>query len=397
MQLSWDSWETVCAVCASGDYRGDLALHQYTRESGSGAFDSGLERQRLCSACYGLIRSALNAGTKRVRTDEQFPGMPARRASRLQADGCPVCWIPLDGDRFAAELLPGGSLFTAPIIRIGDRPARYSLCQGCLRWVRDVVDEESIGRWSRRRTAMEDGPPPTTPVHCFAIGFPAAEQKILRDTLTSLGHSCAKSTFLTADVGAGEALFLYADARTVAHTLSLGTLARTVVVTSIGNIEMALGLMRRGASDLLVSPLSRQQIIGALDRLSDPEAFAGRDAETGLPSYRPEPRFGLPCHLVAIEAPEEVRGLDAFLVLRRFLRGYDRIGLDSGSLLPVSVFCPAEHLPRVMGRMQGVLGDGFELRVLASIETAERNPEAAPQLSAPADHAAAESWLRKAS
>jgi hypothetical protein len=88
----------------------------------------------------------------------------------------------------------------------------------------------------------------------------------------------------------------------------------------------------------------------------------------------------MPCHLVAVEPPEGVAGLEVFLTLRRFLRGFDRVGLDSGPLVPVALYCPEDNLERVMGRIKGVLGEGFQVRLLATVTGAirlEDDPEIA--------------------
>jgi hypothetical protein len=91
---------------------------------------------------------------------------------------------------------------------------------------------------------------------------------------------------------------------------------------------------------------------------------SGRNEATGLPSYWMRPRFGLPCHLVEVVPPAGEGSLDVFLVLRRFLRGYDRVGIADDGSLPAILYCSDEHIDGVVRRMRRLLGVGYQVRVL---------------------------------
>ncbi|MGE5596458.1 MAG: hypothetical protein ACM3S1_10555, partial [Hyphomicrobiales bacterium] len=55
--------------------------------------------------------------------------------------------------------------------------------------------------------------------------------------------------------------------------------------------------------------------------------------------------------------------LDTFLVLRRFLRGYDRVGVASDGTLPAMIYCRAEHIDGVVQRMRTLLGPSAEVAI----------------------------------
>jgi hypothetical protein len=373
-----EDWDTLCAICASADYRGDLRLRHVEHGPGGSIDIDDLENVCLCNSCFGYLRSALRTATQRDGSLEHWPTLPLRHSSTPADGDCEICCKALAPSWVMVELASGTRVFTAPLLRLGERPQKARTCESCLRWFRGVIDEESVGRWTSRRGVSVDRPGgrQQRALHCHGVGLLPRDEAALRDTLQDLGHSYR-------DTGSAQGenpdiVIIAADAFHEGATTEFTPeiLERTVVVASEGRAEAALEFMRAGARDLLVSPLSRQQVMGALDRLADPDAFAGRDAATGLPSYRPEPRFGLPCHLLAVEPPDETDPLDIFLTLRRFLRGYDRVGLDGDSLVPLIVYCPDDDLARVLERIQGVLGDDVPVRLLASINGAvEPDPE----------------------
>lgn len=365
MPATVTDWETLCAICASANYRGDLLFRQVDEAPGTASDSRDLERTRLCVSCFGLLRSTLAAGVSREGNIDHLPSLPPRHRATTAGPGCHVCWEPPGQPWFIAELWSGSHPPTGPSQQAGERLQRTRMCVTCISWFRDVIDEESVARWTHRRRADVDQlhAQPQRPWVCEGTGLRPQDEEILKQTVSDLGHVYRDAGSDPAT--APDVVFVGAGAFAATTTLADGPLM--VVISPPNETTAAVGLMLAGASDLLVSPLSRPQVIGALDRLSDPDAFAGRDPETGLPSYRPEPRFGLPCHLVGIEPPEDVAGLDVYVTLRRFLRGYDRVGLDSGTLVPVVIYCPEANVERVIGRMKAVLGEGYDFSLLATM------------------------------
>lgn len=128
--------------------------------------------------------------------------------------------------------------------------------------------------------------------------------------------------------------------------------------------------MRAGAADILASPLSPQQISGAFDRVYDAAMPRDRDTATGLRIFRREhfgPRYDLPCFPVtlALRPKDDVPAL--ILLLRRFLRGYDRLGIDQEGRLIALLYVAPENAATVVNRMSKVLGKRVVLMPVESI------------------------------
>ena len=76
-------------------------------------------------------------------------------------------------------------------------------------------------------------------------------------------------------------------------------------------------------------------------------------------------RYNLPCFPISLilRPGDDVPSL--ILLLRRFLRGYDRIGVDERGRLMALVYVPLEHADGVLGRMGKVLGERVRLEIAA--------------------------------
>lgn len=120
-------------------------------------------------------------------------------------------------------------------------------------------------------------------------------------------------------------------------------------------MEDAIDALKLGAGDLLASPLSPQQVVGAMERLSETGALRERTKATGLPIYRADDRTGGNLLTVKLGTGDELSL--AALTLRRFLRGYDRVGEDGTGNLAALVYCPPEDMPAVVGRIEVVMGE----------------------------------------
>jgi hypothetical protein len=188
-----------------------------------------------------------------------------------------------------------------------------------------------------------------------------ADANVLVQTVETMGNNVA----FVAPNGArlegfdARVLFLGAGGRFSATSILGAMLAdqrrRVVVVARPDALDDAFGALRLGAGDLLASPLSPQQISGAFERLAGPPPQ--RDVATGLPSYGEdtEPRFGQPCNLLYVKPGHSESVEMAAFLLRRFLRGYDRVGLHPSGCLELRVYCPPEHVPAVRARLRLVV------------------------------------------
>ena len=124
---------------------------------------------------------------------------------------------------------------------------------------------------------------------------------------------------------------------------------------------------------MLVSPLTPQQVAGAFDRLGDPSWDSERDPILGLPLVAGgEARHGFPCHRIAVTPVASDDPWEVALLLRRALRGYDRLGADADGGLAVLLYCRDEHLGRTLARLETVLAGRVRLAAVASQRAAEQ-------------------------
>ena len=125
--------------------------------------------------------------------------------------------------------------------------------------------------------------------------------------------------------------------------------------------------MRLGAGDLLVAPLSPQQVTGAFDRIGNPGS-ASRDPATGLRLLGgpTDSRFGYAGNAIRVRPAHLEELLPTVLLLRRYLRGYDSVGLDGNGGAVGVVYCPVDHVQAVMKRMPLFLGDKGKIEIIAN-------------------------------
>lgn len=365
-----EEWDGYCAICASRDHCGDLRVHRLAPDA-----DDGLESVRLCTPCFAFVVESL-AGA--VTRPESAPGglhLPDRHTAGLPDGGCEVCHASLRVQpAFLLSLIPAvESPGPGPLLRFIGHPIEHRACGSCLDWFRDVIDQESACRWANRRRG--DVTPGDTPAgaryRVASEGLDDRDAALVRDVVKDLGyvalprpggHGIFARDEVVYFVGAGED----GAATRFTEALPITERVRVIVVAGAAHIADATAALRAGAADLLATPLSRQQITGAFDRLADQFAVTGRDESTGLAVYWLKPRFGLPCFELEVRPPAGNDPLETFLVLRRFLRGYDRIGVTSGGTLPAIVYCGAEHIAGVVTRMHRLLGEGYRIAITGS-------------------------------
>lgn len=374
-----ETWDGYCAICASRDHCGDLRVRQL-----SPGAENRLERVRLCTPCFAFVVESLRAAVSRTESAAGDLHLPDRHTAERPDGGCEVCHANLQiQPAFALSLEPAvESPGPGPLLRFIGHPAEHRACGSCLDWFRDIVDQESASRWAnRRRSDLTPGAAPTgSRFRVTSEGLDERDAALLRDVVKDLGYVALpivqRDGIFPRDeivyfVGAGP----NGDATHFTESLPITERVRVVVVAAAAHLADATAALRAGAADLLATPLSRQQITGAFDRLADPFAVTGRDESTGLPVYWLKPRFGLPCFELEVQPLTGDEPLETFLVLRRFLRGYDRIGVTSGGALPAIIYCGAEHIAGVVTRMHRLLGEGYRIAITGSaLAGAEEQP-----------------------
>ncbi|MCC6388538.1 MAG: hypothetical protein IT302_14280 [Dehalococcoidia bacterium] len=331
-------WPEFCAVCAARDAGGELRIRGAQGIS---------ERTCLCTVCFGFLSDAL-------------------RAAASGGGDCSLCGEA--AGEHSLTLVPAGE--SGPGWR---PPAGYRLCAACLGWTVDLLDGESLARWTRRPEG--DGPGGEWP-HQQIAGI-AVRGLDARDAVAAArAASVLSRPFLSGDEAEAvneRVVSLVRATVSRAATAFLAGLpeARRAQVAVVGgpglegDVAAALAL---GAGEVLSSPLSCQQVLGAAGRLAAGGA-GQRDAATGLPVYAVEARFGLSCYGLRIESREPV--LETAFALRRFLRGYDAVGGDGNGHALALVYCTPDELDAVLRRVGRLLGEGATVNITGFAEAPE--------------------------
>jgi hypothetical protein len=193
----------------------------------------------------------------------------------------------------------------------------------------------------------------------------AEDIEVLRGTTEAMGKRFRHLVLAEARrfiAGRDDVLFIgsRADGRAAAllSTLPAATVARSIIVARTDSLSDLRSCLQMGAGDFVVSPLAAHQVAGAFDRIAGGPPV--RDESTGLPLVAPgEPRFGLAAHLVQIELTPAADMLAVAWLLRRFLRGYDAVGVGESGELRAVIYCGPERVPAVLRRLAKLLPAGI--------------------------------------
>lgn len=358
-------WNGYCSLCATRESGGEVRFGPVVTAGGEGG-----PVLALCSPCYAFATAALEMAARREGAVEAWPGLPERLALP-GAGGCDLCGGPASEDLAPIVATPFGA--------VGGRPvgARYQSCLSCRGWFQELLNEESLARMGRRNESGDKQPPPGSTLRAFGVGLAFEDDEVVRQAMVAMGQVYSTSSPREAPYAAGDPhalLFVGAgasvDAAAVIESIPRADRGRIIVVARQGQAFAAMEALRRGGGDLLASPLSRWQVAGALHRLDDREAVIGRDSVTGLPVYRAVARFGFPCHVLAVRPGPGIPSVDVFLSLRRFLRGYDRIGMNTDGTLPVHLYCEDAGVQRVVQRLGMLLGCACAITVCERVAPA---------------------------
>ena len=343
------NWSAFCAVCASHDVGGELRIRG---ELGA------TEHLRLCTACFGFLADAL-------------------RVAAAEGSDCSLC-----GDGRGVHAV---ALLPAAASNPGNRPpAGYLLCHACLTWTRDLIDGESLTRWARRSEG--DGPAGEWPhariAGICAVGLNATDTPAIAAAAEAVGAPFSTHGTAPAASSVNErAIYLVRAAPDRSATAFVASLPperrhQVAVVCAPGQEDDAAAALVQGAAETLAAPLSRQQVLGAIDRI-DRDGAPRRDPRTGLPWYPVVSRFGLPCYGLRVESP--ATAFETVLLLWRFLRGYDAVGGDGEGNALVLVYCDPDELDAVLRRFGRLLGESATVNVVAYAEAAAEGQPDAPR------------------
>jgi hypothetical protein len=362
-----------CALCVEYGAHGEIVFRRESR----GAEQPWLTVEvranlPVCGGCFDwmsrlLLHAALPAG--RAPTPNGFP--PPVPEDSAHVSSCDFCRGSLRFEAFVVDFVPAhrpGDVARLPFrASHSGRVSQFRLCEGCWTWARSIAyDDSTLREGGERRRDGSDEALARVPARPLCGVFlleddertARAAAARLRVPFSTLSLAQARrfggedGTVCLVGAGTGP------RATALLEVLSNTARANVLLVTRMDSIADAGNALQLGAGDFATSPLSFEQIAGSLDRFQDANRIEKRDPKTGLPIYRRGAgRLGFPGHVVRIVPPsgEDIRAL-AWL-LRRFLRGYDRIGASADGGLEVVVYCPDTAIRRVLARLRSLIGD----------------------------------------
>jgi hypothetical protein len=366
-----------CMKCASSALGGELSFRKETRKSGGEWMSRRtLASHALCPSCLAWVGQLMKVASQPGALPESVLGFPLGGDVGLADERhCSYCHSEFHEEAYGVDLVPDEREFvrTSLFRHVGDI-RQQRICRQCHAWWITILRDSSslTGESFRRAEGGVGGWLTTVPADAAGLFLRERDAYILQSTVEGMGrryypmtiqHVRALDTWDETPV-----VFISAGKRDraalVVGQCGPAVRARMVITARSDCMGDALEAMRAGAADIMASPLSPQQVSGAFDRVYDPAIPQERHAATGLRIFRKEhfgPRYGLPCFplSLAIKPSEDVPALT--LLLRRFVRGYDRLGVDSEGRLLALLYVAPEHAAAVVNRMTKVLGDQVQL------------------------------------
>lgn len=342
----------------------------------------------VCLDCTQWLHKVLGAAADRSGADRPS-GFPAAAPGAPGGQfNCDFCGVHLLDEAHVLDLIPERGRFVRRFSYLHAGAVRqHRLCVACWTWARSLMfDPAAVRGTSTRR---DEGPPGTwlgaTALDACSANLLAADAAVIGE-VTQAGErrhiplSMERARHFGG--ASSEVLFVGCSAAGRASALLQGLAERarerTVVVARIDALEDMANALGLGAAEFITSPVTPQQVAAAFDRVA-----AGHDADRepgggGLPVYArvpaatPQPGQVID---VTVPASEDIR--ETAWLLRRFLRGYDRVGAAPSGGLEVTVYCPDNAVQRVLERLRVLLGRGVKLQLADRIEPAVAGARAA--------------------
>jgi hypothetical protein len=131
---------------------------------------------------------------------------------------------------------------------------------------------------------------------------------------------------------------------------------RFAVVAQEDQLDDAEKALKRGAREILSSPLSPQQIVGAAVR-SFNSSSPGRDAKSGLQILgSPLKAYGENHFDIRVDPRHGAPVLEVVLLVRKFIRGWDEIGADRAGNIVLRLYCERGDVEPVLARLRFAMG-----------------------------------------
>lgn len=326
---------------------------------------SPLHEFSLCSEHYDRVVSLVDRAVSPFREGETTLGMPmAEAAISLGTGHCETCQSRLQQLATSLELRP---LRVQVVARRRNRRVgpirRLRLCRPCFAWwlgiFRDSSFVNGVGYRFEEGEAGSWNARPHGDVAYYSIG--SRNESIVRATAAATGHRARRvlpHTMLQEGevciVGAGQS-----DRATRFMAAVPAGRHRYAILCRPDQIADAQGALLLGAGELLSSPLSPQQVVGAAIRCSRPGP-APHDSISGLPLLDDSEAPSSFTDIFAAPKPGE-HPIEAALLLRKFLRGWDEVGGDGRGGVRARLAAGPEEAARVVERLGWVLGSTFRL------------------------------------
>lgn len=377
-----------CAICGDRNEAAELSLGREQTLPGKRAASLGaVQRFPLCSAHFEWAASLVERSGRGLAPGETPLGMPVREAVAVSpGQQCGGCNATIGAETGVLDLVPSSRERVAgPLRRHSGRIYQLRLCRQCRAWWETTLRDSSAvrGDGTRAWEGPAGGWLAATRADVATLGLGARDDETIAATVGAVGCSSQRLHF--EDLAKLEqppgTLFIGANragrASRIIARLPNAFRRVSVVVGRPDSLDDLAEALRVGAGDFLSWPLSPQQVAGAIDRAHQAGPGEARDPETGLTVIAD----GLsihkrPAHRLTATLPAGMDLLEGALLARRFLRGYDRVGLSASGDLAFAIPCEREHLPRVVERIELVLGEGARVWEGDPPRAADPGPEA---------------------
>lgn len=345
---------------------------------------SDLESTRLCDGCFEMACQVLDAA---VGPNERRPkgASFSMVEGMLNREQCNFCRCFLHRESFVLDLVPGQRQ------TLGQHRYRYigqlrefRLCYACLAWCRALFYDASDNNRDQSADDAEDAEPQRDLAlvsDAASIHLLAGDARLLASMVRDAGYEYRQlrlrapftlepegpPVFVAAGTGSSATALLAA--------IEPAARPRVVVVARYDALEDLGSSLALGAGAFVTSPIDASQVTGAFARVR--QALAGRAAPR-------HPNLGvriLPTTSTASERSSEMFGvtlkngtpvIEAAWLLRRFLRGYDRVGVDIHGAPKAQTFCAPGDSAKVMSRIHALLGERLELVHEGTVDTRQK-------------------------
>lgn len=357
-----------CRVCEAETGGGTLT---FTAEVRNGPDHwtgvSTVDHVRLCETDYDRFTRCADTITA-GDSGAAILGLPLRGSKASLGPGhCDCCQCELTDQATTLEFVPLAQVYLGRSRSRRDGALRrLRLCNLCLSWWRTTIAHPLtlLGVGTRRLEGPPGGWLNLGHGDAATLGLLPRDVAIVATTMEADGadHRAVHRKFQPSPT---EMLFVAAGKASRAATFVRGVepsvRRRIAVVALMDHLADAAEALQAGASELLATPLSPQQVVGAFARVNAP-VRPPKDTSTGLPILTGAAHaVGGSCLAFSVATKTTRQLLESALLARRALRGYDAVGTDGNGNLLMYVYAEAVNQERIRSRLKLVFGKGADV------------------------------------